>query len=110
MRTRTKVAVAATTIGCLIAGGAGIARAGSGGDSTDTPIPPSDLARGSAAALSHTGQGRVTGTEIGDEESLYEIEVTLDDGSQVDVQLDERFDVVMTMSDNETANDPGGQD
>ena len=31
----------------------------------------------------------MTGTEVGDEESYYEIEVTLDDGRQVDVQLDE---------------------
>jgi hypothetical protein len=36
----------------------------------------------------------VTETEVGDEESLYEVEVTLDDGTQVDVQLDEDFRVV----------------
>jgi hypothetical protein len=36
----------------------------------------------------------VTETEVGDEESLYEVEVTLDDGTQVDVQLDEDFNVV----------------
>ena len=49
-----------------------------------------ELDRASAAALEHTGEGRVTETEKGDEESLYEVEVTLDDGSQVDVQLDAR--------------------
>ena len=31
---------------------------------------------------------------MGDEESFYEVEVTLDDGSQVDVQLDRSFNVV----------------
>ena len=37
----------------------------------------------------------MTETEVGDEESCYyEVEVTLDDGSQVDVQLDEGFNVV----------------
>ena len=36
---------------------------------------------------------------LGDEESYYEVEVTLDDGSQVDVQLDERFEVVGTEQD-----------
>jgi hypothetical protein len=36
----------------------------------------------------------VTDTEVGDEESYYEIEVTRDDGSQVDVQLDRSFQVV----------------
>ena len=46
------------------------------------------------AALEHIGGGRVTGTEVGDEESYYEVEVTTDDGSQVDVQLDESFNVV----------------
>ena len=64
------------------------------GGEVDTPITGSDLERASAAALAHTGGGRVTGTEVGDEESYYEIEVTLDNGSQVDVQLDEQFAVV----------------
>ena len=31
---------------------------------------------------------------MGDEDSYYEVEVTLDDGSQVDVQLDDGFNVV----------------
>ena len=31
---------------------------------------------------------------MGDEESVYEVEVTRADGSQVDVQLDAGFDVV----------------
>ena len=52
--------------------------------------------KASAAALAYTGEGQVTGTEVGDEESYYEIEVTLDDGRQVDVQLDESFAVVGT--------------
>ena len=38
-----------------------------------------------------TGGGTVTGSEVGDEESYYEVEVTKADGSQVDVQLDENF-------------------
>ena len=52
------------------------------------------MEQASDAALAHTGGGTVTETEVGDEESLYEVEVTLDDGSQVDVQLDEDFNVV----------------
>ena len=36
----------------------------------------------------------MTETEEGDEDSYYEVEVTLDDGSQVDVQLDRDFNVV----------------
>jgi len=63
------------------------------------------LEQASAAALAHTGGGRVTETEVGDEDSYYEVEVTLDDGSQVDVQLDESFHVVGAKGDHE--NDQG---
>ncbi len=62
----------------------------------DIPITGADLERATAVALDFTGEGRVTATEIEDEESYYEVEVTLDDGSEVDVQLDEDFNVVGT--------------
>ena len=62
----------------------------------DIPITGPDLDRASTVALEFTGEGRVTETEIEDEESYYEVEVTLDDGSEVDVQLDEAFNVVGT--------------
>jgi uncharacterized membrane protein YkoI len=62
----------------------------------DTPITGTPLEMASAAALAYIGEGRVTDTEEGDEESFYEVEITLDDGSQVDVQLDENFKVVGT--------------
>lgn len=68
-------------------------------DRGDTPITGPDLERASAVALTHTGEGRVTETEVEDEESYYEVEVTLVDGSQVDVQLDEDFNVVGSESD-----------
>jgi hypothetical protein len=35
--------------------------------------------------LQATGGGKVTDTEVGDEEGAYEVEVTRADGSQVDV-------------------------
>ena len=63
--------------------------------------------RPSEAALAETGGGRVTGTEVGDEESYYEVEVTLDDGSQVDVQLDENFAVVGSEADVEDSDEGG---
>jgi hypothetical protein len=62
----------------------------------DRTITGTDLARASKAALEYLGGGRVTATEVGDEESYYEVEVTLADGSQIDVQLDEGFNVVGT--------------
>ncbi len=63
-------------------------------DGEGTPITGEALTKASQAALAFTGGGTVTGTEVGDEESLYEVEVTLADGSQVDVQLDQNFVVV----------------
>ena len=44
---------------------------------------------------------KVTETEEGDEESYYEVELTLDDGSQVDVQLDRDLNVVGQSADSE---------
>ena len=76
-------------------------------DETQRPITGAELERASAAALEATGGGRVTETEVGDEESYYEVEVTLDDGSQVDVQLDEQFNVV---SDGADQTDDGADD
>jgi uncharacterized membrane protein YkoI len=92
---RKRLAVFATVVVTLGAASAGIAiAAGGDDDATETPITGADLQRASAAALEATGGGRVTGTEVGDEESYYEVEVTLDNGRQVDVQLDKSFDVV----------------
>jgi uncharacterized membrane protein YkoI len=94
---KTKIAVAAGAAVLLAGGIAGTAVAGSGDDdATDRPIPAADLEQASEAALAETGGGEVTETEVNDEESKYEVEVTLDDGTQVDVQLDENFEVVGT--------------
>ena len=71
----------------------------------DTAITGAALQRASAVALEHTGGGRVVGSEIDDEESKYEIEVTLHNGDQVDVQLDEHFNVVSSENDG-----PGSDD
>jgi uncharacterized membrane protein YkoI len=71
---------------------------------SEAPIGGSALDKASAAALEHTG-GQVTETEVGDEESYYEVEVTRDDGSQVDVQLDRGFAVVGAETDGQE--DPG---
>ena len=65
----------------------------------DKAITGSTLDQASAAALEYLGGGEVTETEVGDEESKYEVEVTNDDGSQTDVQLDESFNVVGSETD-----------
>ena len=95
---RKSAAVALVLVAAAVGGGVAIA-AGSDDDVTEQPIRGAALDRATAAALAHTGGGRVTGTEVGDEESLYEVEVTLADGSQVDVQLDGSFHVVGSEND-----------
>lgn len=94
MKTRTKlITISAAAAAALAIAGTGIAIAG-GGDDSEPPITGPALERASAAALDVTGGGVVTDTEVGDEDSYYEVEVTLADGTQVDVQLNEDFDVV----------------
>jgi uncharacterized membrane protein YkoI len=107
MQKRTKLAIGAAAVLAAAGAGTGVAVAGGVGDddATEQPITGDALDRATAAALAHTGGGEVTGTEVGDEESQYEVEVTLDDGSQVDVQLDERFNVVGSEGDDESEPD-----
>jgi uncharacterized membrane protein YkoI len=102
---RTLMALVA--VAALGAGGAAIATAASGGgdDKSEKAITGTALDRASSAALAHTGGGKVTGTEVGDEESYYEVEVTRGDGSQVDVQLDRSFQVVGAQGDSDTTED-----
>jgi uncharacterized membrane protein YkoI len=110
--TRTTRWLAAGAVAVAVAAaGAGIAAAGSGGDDDgEEPITGEALDRASAAALEETGGGRVTETEVGDEDSWYEVEVTLDDGSQVDVQLNRDFEVVGSSADDDSGSDDDAGD
>lgn len=74
-------------------------------DETEIAITGSALDRASAAALAYIGEGEVTDSEIGDEEGFYEIEITLDNGNEVDVHLDENFRVLSTEYENEEEDD-----
>jgi uncharacterized membrane protein YkoI len=111
MRTKLKAALIAGGVLAAAAGGGGAAIAGAtgGGDredrGPDKAITGDALQRASDAALKATGGGKVTETEVGDEESYYEVEVTNADGSQTDVQLDRGFDVVGSKTDREDGSD-----
>lgn len=105
MLARTKLAIGGVAIAAAALGGTGIAVAGGGDSEPDRALTGAPLEQASRAALAETGEGRVSDTEVGDEESLYEVEVTLDDGSQVDVQLDENFDVVSSSADRPDGNE-----
>jgi uncharacterized membrane protein YkoI len=102
---RTLMALVA--VAALAAGGAAIATASGGGDDdkSEQAISGGALDQASKAALAQTGGGEVTDTEVGDEESYYEVEVTKSDGSQVDVQLDRNFQVVGTEGDSDKSED-----
>ena len=109
--TRKRIALIFAGAALITASTVGGAAALSGGDDDDRdrPIPASELEQAEQAALEETGGGSVTGTEVDDEESKYEVEVTLDDGTQVDVQLDEGFHVVGTEGEG-TGDDSGAGD
>lgn len=118
MQRRTKgILVAAAAFGFAL-GGFGMASAASGAGSqipsitsdddgpneandSDTPLTGSDLDRAVAAALEHTGGGEVTETETGDDGAAYGVEIRLDDGSQVEVNLDAEFNVIGSEADDD---------
>ena len=100
MKRTTRWIVGGAFAVAVIGGGTGMAVANGAGD-RETPITGPALASASAAALRHTGGGRVTGTETGDEEGYYEVEVTRADGSQVDVHLDKDFNVLGSAGDSD---------
>lgn len=96
-------------IGIAIVGvSAGVAYAAGGFDDAEKPITGAALTQASAAALASTGGGRVTETEVGDEDGYYEVEVTLAAGREVDVHLDESFSVISTHADTDESGDQDG--
>jgi uncharacterized membrane protein YkoI len=105
MKAHRKAILLAVAALAVLGGGAAYASGAGDDDASDTPITGAALAKAKAAALAHTGGGKVTETEVGDEESLYEVEVTLPNGDQVDVQLDAGFDVVGSEGDGRDEDD-----
>jgi hypothetical protein len=109
-----KLKIGIVTAGALAAlAGGGLAIAGVAGDDDDgseKPITGSALDRASDAALEHTGGGRVTETEIGDEEGYYEVEVTREGGDQIDVHLDRNFNVISGQADDDGSGDDRDDD
>jgi hypothetical protein len=104
--------VIAAAVAMLVLLGAGVAYA-TADDSSSQPRG-SNIDKAKSIALDQTNGGNVTGTEVGDEEGYYEVEVIKDDGSQVDVHLDRDFNVLSTPADHEGPdtkdgpNDDGG--
>ncbi|HJR94220.1 MAG TPA: hypothetical protein VJ807_02215 [Gaiellaceae bacterium] len=95
---KKRIAFVAALVAVAAAVAAGFAVAGSR-DDHEQPITGTALTRASEAALAVTDEGRVTETEVGDEDAHYEVEVTLSDGREVDVHLDRSFAVVSSAAD-----------
>jgi uncharacterized membrane protein YkoI len=88
----------------LALGGTAIANATMGDDGA--PLTGTTLQRASTAAVKAAGGGRVTETEHdSDAGGTYEVEVTKPDGSQVEVLLDDSFNVVSVEGDREEQGD-----
>ncbi len=101
MERRTKWIAGGALALAVLGGGAGMAIATSSDD--DQPLTGSALDQASAAALEHTGGGTVIETEVGDDGAAYGVEVRLDDGRVVEVNLDADFQVIGQSNDDDGA-------
>ncbi len=103
---RTLVIAAAVAI-VVALGGAGIAYANGGGDSEEQLTGP-DAQKAKSAAIAAVGGATITGVERDDgygTGGVYEVEVTRDDGTQLEVHLDGDYNVVGQQADEDGPND-----
>jgi uncharacterized membrane protein YkoI len=109
MMNRTKKLIAAGAGAVVaVAAGTGIAFAVT---DDDDDLEGKTLDRATAAAIAHTGGGRVTDAEVDDDGvERYEVEVTMDDGREVDVHLDRSFRVLDTPYDDDRFDGTAGTD
>jgi uncharacterized membrane protein YkoI len=105
---RTLVIAAAVVAMLLALGGAGIAYA-NGGDSEEQLTGP-EAEKAKSAAIAAVGGGTVTEVERddGNGTGAFEVEVTREDGSQLEVHLDGDYNVVGQEADEDGPNDNDG--
>lgn len=96
MKRKTTWMVTGAATLAAVAGASGIAAAVSGGDS-DSPVAGPDRERAVDAATAEVAGGTVSDVELDD--GRYEVEIRRDDGTEVDVILDQGFGVVATDED-----------
>ena len=102
---KRKLALIAALVLVVAAVSTGFAIAAAGSD--EQPLTGSDLEKATAAALAHTGGGTVVETETGDDGAAYSVGVRLADGTEVEVNLDEAFNVIGQEADDDG---PGEQE
>jgi Peptidase propeptide and YPEB domain len=105
---RTLVIAAAVVAMLLALLGAGIAYA-NGGDSEEQLTGP-EAEKAKSAAIAAVGGGTVTEVERddGNGTGAFEVEVTREDGSQLEVHLDGDYNVVGQEADEDGSNDNDG--
>ena len=104
---RTRMWMLAALVAGLLLVGAGVAYASGSGEDSSGQAGGAKLEKAKNIALDHVN-GRVTGTEVDDEEGYYEVEVTLPGGGQVDVHLDQAFKVLGGTADRDSKGDQAG--
>lgn len=96
-------------IAAAVVVGAGTAFAFAAADD-DEPLRGSTYDRAVEAALQEVGQGTVVETEEGDDGAAYGVEVRLEDGSVIEVELNDEFEVVGTEQDDDGSEEEGDDD
>jgi uncharacterized membrane protein YkoI len=111
MKGRMRKLVAGLVVAAALAlGGTALARA-TGVFEDDQQLVGPQADRAAAAALRATGGGTVNAVERDSEDgATYEVEVTMKDGSTVDVRLDGSFGVVVIEGDSEEPDSDGDGD
>jgi hypothetical protein len=93
----------------LIGAGTGMALAGSSGEGEEGddggPLSGSTRDRAVAAALEATGGGTVSEAEYADDGGTYSVEIEVDEDGQVEVKLDDNFQVIDQGADDDGASD-----
>jgi hypothetical protein len=108
MNLNRKVLVVAGAVIALAAGGIGIAYAVGGDSEEQASGPGADRAK--AAAIEAVGGGEAVSVERGDSGSAYEVEVKTDDGSVVEVQVNDQGQAGATASDDDHGENAGDDD
>jgi uncharacterized membrane protein YkoI len=108
MTRRTQLVAGGALAAALLIAAAGMAMANGNDGDTDAPLTGSDLDRATAAALEHVGGGTVIETEAGDDGAAYGVEIRRDDGTVVEVSLDESFAVINQQTDDDGADGADG--
>jgi hypothetical protein len=95
---RRTLIVGGLTLGLVFVGGGSATAAlfaGEDDGAPEVPISGTALERAGEAALAHIGEGEVVDGEVdADDEGYYEVEIRLDDGTDVEVNLGEDFAVL----------------